>query len=176
MIGGGVNGLGIIRNLGRNGVDVYCVVDKKDAAVYSRYCKRYFVFPGVGRDLQKLKTFLTKLERQLGRKAILFPTSDISVLNVSSLIGEMDNYLTSISDKEVLETLIKKRKFYHSLMTKGVPHPMTLFPDLEKLKDICKKLPFPVFVKPSMSQIFSKKFSKKGSWLIRREICINTCG
>ena len=162
VIGGGVNGLGIIRNLGRIGVNVYCVVDEKDVAVYSKYCRGYFVFPGVGRDLQKLRIFLTKFERQLVRGAVLFPTSDISVLNVSSLIGEMENYLASISDKEVLERLVYKRKFYHSLMIKGVPHPVTLFPDLEELKDIGKELTFPVFIKPSMSQVFSKKFGKKG--------------
>lgn len=162
VIGGGVNGLGIIRNLGRNGVDVYCVVDKKDEAIYSKYCREYFVFPRVGRDLQKLKTFLTKFKHELTCRAVLFPTSDISVLNVARLTSETSNYLAPLPNQEVLETLVKKRKFYHSLMTRGVPHPVTLFPDLENLKNIGKKISFPVFVKPSMSQIFSKKFGKKG--------------
>ena len=163
VIGGGVNGLGVTRNLGRNGVDVYCLVDERDEGVYSRYCKEYFVLPGVGLDFQQLKIFLTKFERRLDGKAVLFPTSDISVLNVCSLIGEMDNFLASISSKEVLETLVQKRKFYNSLLTKGVPHPVTFFPDTsEKLKSINEKVKFPVFVKPSMSQIFSRKFGKKG--------------
>ena len=39
VIGGTENGLGVIRNLGRNGVDVYCVLDDKDVAFYSKYCR-----------------------------------------------------------------------------------------------------------------------------------------
>ena len=87
VIGGGVNGLGIIGNLGRNGVDVYCVVNKKNEAVYSKYCKKYFVSPGVEHDLQKLTIFLTKFKHKIGREAVLFPTSDISLINVSLLIS-----------------------------------------------------------------------------------------
>ena len=163
VIGGGVNGLGVIRNLGRNGVDVYCLIDKKDEAVYSRYCKEYFVLPGVGRDFQQLRAFLTKFERRLDGQAVLFPTSDISVLNVCSLVGEMDTYLASVSSKEVLEMVVKKRRFYNSLLTNGVPHPVTLFPDTsEKLKSVIEEVEFPVFVKPSMSQIFARRFGKKG--------------
>ena len=161
VIGGGVTGLGIIRNLGRSGVDVYCVVDKKNEAVFSKYCKEYYVFPGVEHNLQKLKTFLTKLKRRLPRKAVIFPTSDISVLNVSRLISGMSDYLSTVPNQEVVETLVKKRKFYHSLMRRRVPHPVTLL-NTSKIKNISKRMSFPVYVKPSISQIFSKKFGKKG--------------
>jgi predicted ATP-grasp superfamily ATP-dependent carboligase len=163
VIGGAINGLGVIRNLGRNGVDVCCLVDKKDEAVYSRYCKEYFVLPGVDRDFQQLATFLTKFERRLNGQAVLFPTSDISVLNVCSLISEMDTYLASVSSKEVLEMVVRKRSFYNSLSTNGVPHPVTLFPDTsEELRSIINEVEFPVFVKPSMSQTFARKFGRKG--------------
>ncbi|MGD8506733.1 MAG: hypothetical protein PVF15_08745 [Candidatus Bathyarchaeota archaeon] len=162
VIGGGVNGLGVIRNLGRSGVDVYCVVENKNEAVYSRYCKEYFIFPRAERGSQELMTFLNRFKRRLSSEAVLFPTSDISILNVSSLIDEIDSYLAPVSNPEVIETLVKKRKFYDSLIKKEVPHPLTLFPDLENLKEIVKKVSYPVFVKPSMSQTFFKKFGKKG--------------
>jgi len=162
VIGGGVNGLGIIRNLGRNGIHVYCVVDKKSEAVYSKYCKRYFIFPGIGNDPHRLKVFLTQFKRQIGCKPVLFPTSDISVLNVAHLNSEKGEFLASLSKEEVLETLVKKRKFYSSLITKNVPHPVTLFLNPENLENVNRSLSFPVFVKPSISQIFAKKFGKKG--------------
>ena len=161
VIGGGVTGLGIIRNLGRNGVDVYCVVDEKNEAVFSKYCREYFVFPGVEYDLEKLKTFLTKLKRRLPRKAVIFPTSDISVLNVSRLISGTSDYLSTITSQEVLETLVKKRKFYHSLIKRKVSHPVTLL-DISEIKNISRRMSFPVYVRPSISEIFSKKFGKKG--------------
>lgn len=39
VFGGGVNGLDLVRNLGRNGVDVYCVVDKTDIAFFPNIAK-----------------------------------------------------------------------------------------------------------------------------------------
>ena len=59
-------------------------------AIYSKYCKGYFVCPGVENDLQRLNAFLRAFEKRLTGKAVLFPTSDISVLNVSKLFDEMD--------------------------------------------------------------------------------------
>jgi predicted ATP-grasp superfamily ATP-dependent carboligase len=75
----------------------------------------------------------------------------------------LDKYIACISSRDVIETLVKKKIFYHSLMKKGVPHPKTLFP--EELKDstnIEDKVAFPVFVKPSVSQTFAMKFGRKG--------------
>jgi predicted ATP-grasp superfamily ATP-dependent carboligase len=152
-----------MRNLGRQGIDVYCVTDKKDYANSSKYCKGYFVVPGVETDLQKLRNFLVKSKLSETGKAVLFPTTDMSVLNLSSLIGEVDNYLAPISKQEVIETLVKKRKFYQSLVDVNVPHPITLFTDApEDLKNIDKKIAFPVFVKPSVSQTFYRRFGTKG--------------
>lgn len=170
VVGGGVNGLGIIRCLGKKGVDVYCAIDKKDEAVYSKYCKKCFVVPGVEHDLEILRKFLTDFEKRLKYRAVLFPVSDISILNVSALIDEMDNYCISISDKKILETIIKKKNFYQSLKEKETPHPKTIIlngPDnLEDISDITK---FPVFVKPSMSQIFLEKFGGKKAFIADSE-------
>lgn len=163
VIGGGVNGLGVMRNLGRQRIDAYCVTDKKDYAVSSKYCKGYFVVPGVETDFQKLKNFLSRSERLAANKAVLFPTTDMSILNLSSMIGEINGYLAPISKREVIETLVKKRKFYESLADLEVPHPITLFTDTpDDLKDIDRKIAFPVFVKPSVSQTFYRRFGTKG--------------
>ena len=61
----------------------------------------------------------------------------------------------------VLETLIKKRKFYASLMEKQVPHPHTAFLGNGDLGKNVKNMDFPVLVKPSVSQIFSIQFGRK---------------
>lgn len=163
VLGGGMTGLGVIRNLGRNGVDVYCALDKKDQAVYSRYCKKYFIIPQISQNKEKLKNFLTKLQSQLNHKAVLFPTSDLCALNVSDLKNETDSYLIPIADRKILETLVEKKKFYQSLSRNGIPHPTTYFSeDVRNCNKINKRLLYPVFLKPSMSQTFSKAFRKKG--------------
>ena len=170
VIGGGVNGLGVIRNLGRNGIDVYCAVDKKDdMAIYSKYCKGYFIYPGVENDLQVLNEFLKEFEKLLTSKAVLFPTSDISVLNVSKLIDELHNYEVVMPKREVLETLIVKRKFYESLEKMGIPHPTTLYPDRENIENIKLKLQYPVFIKPSVSPIFAERFPGKKGFIANSE-------
>ncbi|PVX24956.1 MAG: hypothetical protein CW691_06070 [Candidatus Bathyarchaeum sp.] len=162
VIGGGVNALGVIRNLGRNGIDVYCVVEKKDEAIYSKYCKGYYVFPGIAQSKEKVKTFLTEFKRQMNCEIVVFPTSDLSVLNVSQVLTELTGFRIVLSDFKILETMIKKRQFYQSLLERNVPHPTTLFPDLKDSISIGKRLSFPVFIKPSVSQLFNKKFGKKG--------------
>lgn len=170
VIGGGLNGLGVMRNLGRNGIDVYCAVDKKsDIAIYSKYCKGYFVCPNLENDLQLLKAFLNTFEKRLTSKAVLFPTSDVSVLNVSKLIGVLDNYLVTMPKHEALETLIVKRKFYDSLEKTGIPHPTTLYPDKENIENIKLKLKFPVFIKPSVSPIFAERFPGKKGFVANSE-------
>ena len=170
VIGGGITGLGVMRNLGRNGIDVYCAVDKKsDIAIYSKYCKGYFICPGVENDLQILNDFLKKFEKRLAGKAVLFPTSDISVLNVSKLIDEFDKYKVIMPKHEVLETLIVKRRFYESLEKTGIPHPITLYPGRENVEDIKYKLQYPVFIKPSVSPIFAEKFPGRKGFIANSE-------
>jgi predicted ATP-grasp superfamily ATP-dependent carboligase len=65
VIGGTENGLGVIRNLGRKGIDVYSVVDEKDHTIFSKYCKRSFVSPGITWNRSKLKAFLMGFQRRL---------------------------------------------------------------------------------------------------------------
>ena len=43
VLGGGINGLGVIRNLGSNGIDVFCAAGKKDMVAYSKYCKNFIL-------------------------------------------------------------------------------------------------------------------------------------
>ena len=170
VIGGGINGLGIIRNLGRNGIDVYCAVENKDdIAIYSKYCKGYFASLGVENNLQTLDGFLKQFEKRLTSKAVLFPTSDLSTLNVSKLIGGLDSYLVTMPKHEVLETLIVKRRFYESLERMGIPHAITLYPERENFENIKKKLRYPVFIKPSVSPIFAERFPNKKGFIANSE-------
>jgi D-aspartate ligase len=162
IIGGGVTGLGVVRDLGRNGVNVYCVLHKRDEVAYSKYCKRCYVFPGVIFEADRLMTFLSKLERSLDSKAVLFPVSDIASLNLASFSDKSDKYVALVPDKSVLETLVIKKKFYRSLAGSRLTHPFTLFHETSgDLDSIDKISAFPVLVKPSLSQAFAKEFRKK---------------
>jgi len=164
VFGGGINGLGLIRNLGRNGVDVYCVVDKIDEAIYSKYCKKYFIIPQVQEKEEKIRSFLTKLGKNLTNYAVLFSTSDLFSLHLSNLKEDLENkYYLPLPDAEITRTLVNKRDFYHSLSKHKIPHPTTYFPNSrDDVEEISKHITYPIIIKPSMSQIFFGAFQQKG--------------
>jgi D-aspartate ligase len=163
VIGGGINGLGIIRNLGRNGVDVYCLAEKKTEAIYSKYCKKYFIYSDVEHDMQKLSKILHEIKNDIGEKCVLFPTSDISTINVSILNEKQKNPYQFVADSKTTKMLIEKKEFYSSLQKHNVAYPKTFF--LTGARDdmsIIENSNFPLIVKPSISQHFAEKFFIKG--------------
>lgn len=164
VFGGGINGLGLIRNLGRNGVDVYCVVDKTNAAMYSKYCKKYFIVPHIEEEKDILGSFLNKLGKKLTDYALLFSTTDLFSLQLSDLKDELEgDYYVLLPDREVVRTLVNKREFYQSLSKHKIPYPNTYFPkSSENVEEIGKEIKYPIFIRPSISQIFTRVFHKKG--------------
>ncbi|MCJ7424822.1 hypothetical protein MUP01_11240 [Candidatus Bathyarchaeota archaeon] len=162
--GDSVNALGVLRNLGRNGVAVYYVTDRKTEAVFSRYCKRSFVIPNIERDRKILMTFLTNFEKKIGSSAVIFSGSDMFCLGLSSLENEMSRgYHVLLPKSDVVETLVNKRKFYRSLDKYAISHPATYFPEsIDDIEAISKETGYPVYVRPSISQVFSEIFRKKG--------------
>lgn len=161
VIGGGVTSLGIIRNLGSQGIDVYSAVDRKTIDVYSKYCVERYIFPGVGYELEKLRTFLTWFLKGFQEKVVIFPSSDISLRNLDVLRNSIDNWMMPIPSSKVLETVVEKRPLYKSLASNNVPYPATFFHDVETIEEISTKISYPVFIKPSFSQDFANVFKKK---------------
>ena len=103
IIGGGINALGLIRNFGRNGIDVYCVNGKKDEATYSKYCKKYYILPEIN-NKEKLEIFLKKFSSSIKSDIVIFPTTDISVLNIADLKSSLQGYNIVTSDYKITET------------------------------------------------------------------------
>ncbi len=163
VFGGGMNGLGVVRSLGRKGVPVYCVVERNDPVIHSRFCKKYYIIPNIQENKSILRRFLVKIER-LNDCAVLFPTSDVYSLHLSEVKEEMEgNYHLPLPSHEIVRKLVDKKEFYKFLCEFGVPHPLTFFPESpEDTRRISKEIKYPVFIKPSMSQEFSRKFHRKG--------------
>lgn len=65
--GGATTGLGAIRSLGRAGVDVCYIDDEKNEAIYSKYCKKYFILPETSHNKNELKKILLKLQDSIAR-------------------------------------------------------------------------------------------------------------
>ncbi len=95
---------------------------------------------------------------------MLFSTTDLFSLHLSSLKEELEgNYHVLLPNAEVVQKLVNKKKFYQSLSSYRIPYPVTYFPNsIDDVKEISKKIKFPIFIRPAISQIFVKAFHKKG--------------
>jgi len=161
--GDAINVLGAMRNLGRNKVQVYHVTEELSEATFSRYCKGSFIVPKIQQDMGKQRNLLKNFEKT-GSTAVIFPCSDIFCLTLASLKEELgDSFHILAPRKEIAETLINKRKFYHSLEKQNIAHPITYFPEsLADAQKIGQEISYPVYLRPSISQIFGQTFHTKG--------------
>lgn len=159
--GESITGLGVLRNLGKNGVAIYYVAERKSEVIFSKYCKGYFIIPRIEHDKEVLKNFFEKFENKLNNYAVVFPGSDLFCLNLS--LFKSENYHILLPNREIVEILVNKKKFYQSLAKQNIPHPITHFPESVKdIKNIRKKVSYPAYVRPVISQVFAEKFRKKG--------------
>jgi predicted ATP-grasp superfamily ATP-dependent carboligase len=163
VFGGGVNGLGVVRNLGRNNVIAHCVVERKEPILYSKFCDKHYIVPHIEENKLVLRKFLINMAR-LSNHAVLFPTSDRFSLHLSELKEELnEDYHIPLPSPEVVRTLVDKKRFYKSLSIFNVPHPHTCFPESqEDVKRISTEMKYPIFVKPFLSQEFWLEFHTKG--------------
>ncbi|MFQ5737375.1 MAG: carboxylate--amine ligase [Acidobacteriota bacterium] len=143
-----VTGLQTARILASRGVPVIAIA--KDPTHYccrTRVCRKILFADTASLDFV---TTLRMLGRELGAKAVLFPCTDTSVLLLSRhrhLVRE--NYHVVLPERDVVETLIDKIRFYTFAQEKGLPVPRTFLlksrPDAEKA---ARSLTFPCILKP----------------------------
>ena len=165
VFGGDINALGILRNLGREGIPVHCVLESADPAVYSKYCRGYYVLPNFSHRPDSVRSFLSRLSRCATDRPVVFSTDDRTTLILSGLKDEMENeYAFVVPDKQVAETLVIKNRFYESLDEKGIDHPKVFQGSADgDIRRIGKELGYPVFVRPTVTQDFSEVFEgRKG--------------
>ena len=129
VFGSGITGLGVSRNLGKEGVDVYCVSDRIDGASFSRYCRKKIILPHFRERKGLVKAFLTSFSKEVSTRGVVFSTDDLVTLLLSELKSEMkDDFYFLVPEKEIVERLVNKRKFHQSLENSHIPHPKTVLP------------------------------------------------
>jgi len=167
VLGANVTALGLARILGKRGIDVYLAIDRKDDAIFSKYCKRSFIAAGMERDREILKDLLIKIGKSLTKRIVVYPTSDLNALYLSELKYDLpDDYHFVVGDKEPVEILVKKSKFYKALHRSGIHYPVTYFlEDMSDVRQIGSKITYPVFIRPSITEIFNQKFDHRKGFI-----------
>lgn len=151
--------IGVIRTLGRMGVDVYTVVDNHVApSAVSRYTKGSFVWKTGGMEPEEIAAGLLTIGAKIGRKAILFATDD----RAAALIAEQAEALKPAfvfpePPRCLPRQLSNKRELYLLCREIGIPCPEAAVPVcLADVQTFIEQARFPVIVKAADAQCLPK--------------------
>lgn len=143
-------GLAITRSLGRWGVPVYNVDSDAYAPSFaSRYCKGKFVWDlestGAGESVARL----LEIGRQLGRPAILIPTTDAMAILVADHAEELRRrFLFQDNSARLVGSLYSKKEMHFLARGAGVPTPDLWLPQSRQdVLDYLGAASFPVMLK-----------------------------
>ncbi|MBN2259938.1 MAG: hypothetical protein JW702_05315 [Clostridiales bacterium] len=160
VLGGGLTPLGVARDLTQHGIDVYSLNDKMNSATASKYFKKCFINPNLNDNLENIKNSLIKIKNFIAGPIVVYPTSDLDAVSLSSLVDELpaDDYHFVVGPKEAVDILVNKDKFYKLLNECDIERPYTVFP--ECTEDILKnknRMRYPILIKPFVTQLFKRK-------------------
>lgn len=141
--------IGLVQSLGIAGIPVYVVSEfDKNVARYSRFVRKKMLVPAY--DTETLIEKLLQQGKKITRKPVLLTDNDQAVLAISrhrELLSEVYRFL--IPDREVIETILDKKKFYNTAQDYGLPVPSSLTINSQKeLRHAIPKLRFPCIIKP----------------------------
>lgn len=168
VVGGGPTALGLVRSFGRRGIDVFLVSDKKAPAGFSKYCKKSYVARDVSYTKAVLKSTLQEVVRRCSRKPVVYPTSDMDALNLAELKEVLaDDFYFVVGDSAAVRNLVDKKRFYKTISEHRIAHPQTYFPNnVRETRILASQLDYPIFVKPSITQLFSRCFPRAGKGFV----------
>ncbi|MBN2016777.1 MAG: ATP-grasp domain-containing protein [Candidatus Cloacimonetes bacterium] len=162
ILGGGINGLGIARSFGEEGIKSIVLDTHKDHAFYSKYTTG-LICPDPLSDERKFIEYLVHFGLTLKKKGFLITTSDKFLITTSKHQEILEKYYYyPMSSWNILENLINKEKLYTLADKIGIDTPITVkTSSIERIKDVISKLQFPIIVKPSITIGFTQAFGKK---------------
>ncbi len=119
---------------------------------HSRYC-RAIRCPDPKRDEETFLAFLADLARDLGQRAVVFPTSDDYVRFLSKHREALEErFSLAVAPTSVIEVVVDKRRTYEAARRLLVPVPASGSPQNDaSLLQLADEIPYPALIKPAMS-------------------------
>ena len=157
VLGNGLNGLGIVRSLGRHQIPVYVFGQgKKRFAFKSRYATAVELKDR--QDEDEVVNSLLEVSSRLDHKPVLFFTSDFYLKLISKYYDILsDHFLIQLSGPEAIETATKKKNFTEFALKHDLPVPKTYIPaSISEVVELADTLEYPVLLKPSESYRWKK--------------------
>jgi predicted ATP-grasp superfamily ATP-dependent carboligase len=159
---GFANGLGVIRDLAREGVPVLALdPDPRAVGLRSRFATG-MVCPDPKLDDEAFLVFLEDLGRRLPQRAVVFPTHDESVWPLSRHAERLAPwYIVPFSRWDTMARLYDKRQQMEAAWRCGVDTPKTVFVDAASdLDRAADEIGFPAILKPVESLAFKLRFQR----------------
>jgi D-aspartate ligase len=147
ILGGGPNGLGVVRSLARAGIRSVVVSTQHDEATVSRHCRKFLVSSFEGEtfiaELLRLKTMMPDVN-------VVICADEHAVLTLSRHQDHLMPYFRfQVPSHELLQDMTHKFLFFQRAQQGGFPVPATVLlrchGDLAALRD----LRLPICVKPN---------------------------
>jgi len=164
IIGGNVQGLGLLRTYARNNIKTILINNKNlDIVKFSKYLKKYFVFKEMNEPI-KLKNFLINLaEVEKLNDWIILPTEDSVVYTLSKYKSELEQYYKIPTEKwDIIKYTYDKKLTYMLAEKLGIPIPKTFYPkDIDDVIKMSESAEFPCLLKPSVMHRFYNLTGKK---------------
>jgi D-aspartate ligase len=167
--------LAIARSLGKYKVPVFLLSrgKKKPLSSFSKFIKGIIFNPDPLIDqedfIHSLLTFGEKLKKRYGRRILLFPTEDSSLLLMAKNFDRLKRYFVILNDPQEKDILRFSQKiyFFKALQNTNCRSflPLTFFCSREEdIESIKKNITFPCVIKPSEKDInfsFYRKYNSK---------------
>lgn len=152
VLGMGPTALGLVRALGRKGVNVFGIgLNRFEVSLSSRYCQRLGAIDPRYQP-EKLLDLLLEFghENSKHTKLILYPSGDECVVFIAEYHKELSQYYTfSKLNPDILELFLNKWRFYQACIEHDLSAPTTFrIEGADNLKEIAKKISFPCIMKP----------------------------
>jgi D-aspartate ligase len=161
VIGGHINGLGIIRSLAARRIPTAVILTKTyDFAHHSRYISEY---ESALEMAERPEQLLEGLDRRLSRWKgwALFPVNDEALAALAHSRQQLESVYSIIAPpNEVIRYLLDKKLMLDAAGSIGIPTPLCYGPAVQATADR-SDIRFPVIVKPLMGYRFQECFGCK---------------
>ncbi len=126
VVGGDYQGLGIVRSLGRRGVEVLVVDDEHSISRHSRYTAGSYRFRDLRTDEQTVNALTALAHRRDLEGWVVYPTREETVAALSRHRAELLEYFRiPTPDWSVTQWAWDKRNTYQRAAELGIPTPRT---------------------------------------------------
>ncbi len=154
VIGGDHQGLGIVRSLGRRGVDVVVLDDEHSISRHSRYVAGSYRFRDLRTDEQTVGALLSVAQRRDVEGWVVYPTRDETVAALARhRAGLLQRFRIPTPDWRVTRWAWDKRNTYTRAQELGIPVPRTWYASSEEELDAVDGAP-PYVIKPAIKEHF----------------------